>query len=217
LIEIELGIGTGVDLDKGTGRMEMNRQLFGKAFSLGDIHPSGSPEGPSQLRAECLVATADPEIEITVRFGQSIERQIVDATGAPVRELVVTGRRYTSGRETLEREVRLSGLPNRTAAIETAGDERAEMTENGAPAGAQVWWWEPQHGTVEAWTEEVRPGLFQVRVEVANRLEWDRATPAQNSLRTLRSTQLAMHSPDDSFSLGHLPTRPRRSAHPALR
>ncbi len=197
--------------------MEMNRQLFGKLFALGDVHPSGSPEGPSQLRAECLVAAADPEIEIAVRFVQAIERQIVDATGAPVGELVVTGHRYTSGRETEEREVRLSGLPNRTAAIKTAGDERAEMTENGALAGAQVWWWEPQHGTVEAWTEEVRPGLFQVRVEVANRLEWDRATPAQNTMRTLRSTQVAIYSPDNSFSLGDPPTQPRRSAHPALR
>lgn len=197
--------------------MEMNRQLFEKLFALGDVRPRGSPEGPSEVRAECLIAAADPEIEVTVRFAQTIERQVLGPSGDPVGELPVTGRRYTSGSETLEREVRLSGLPNRTAAIKTRGEERAELRENGAPAGAQVWCWEPQHCTVEAWTEEVRPGLHRVRVEVANRLEWDRATPEQNAMRTLRSTQVAIYSPDGSPSPGEIRARPRRSAHPALR
>lgn len=197
--------------------MEMNRQLFEKVFALGDVHPRGSPEGPSEVRAECLIAAAEPEIEVTVRFAQAIERQVLDPSGDPVDELPVTGRRYTSGRETLEREVRLSGLPNRTAAIRTRGEERAELSENGAPAGAQVWLWEPQHGTVEAWTEEVRPGLHRVQVEVADRLEWDRATPEQNAMRTLRSTQVAIYSPDGSPSPGGTRAQPRRSTHPALR
>lgn len=197
--------------------MEMNRQLFGKLFAVGDVHPRGSPMGPSERRAECVIAAADPDIEVTVRFVHTITRQILDATGAPVEELVVTGRRYTTGRETEEREVRLAGLPNRTAAIKTAGEERAAMTEGGAPAGTQMWWWEPLHGTVEAWTEEVRPGLCRVRVEIANRLEWDRATAAQNAIRTLRSTQVAIHIPDNAFSPGDLPAQPRRSRRPALR
>lgn len=182
--------------------MEMNRQLFGQLFDLGGIHPRGSPEGPSQLRVECLIERTKPRVEVTVRFSHAIERLILDATGAPVDELEITGRRYREGEETMEREVRLSRLPSRTAMIETAGEELAELTEKGALAGTQLWRWEQLHGTVEAWTEEVRPGLCRVRVEVANRLEWDRATPEQNLMRTLRSTNVAMHSPDGAISLG---------------
>ncbi len=180
--------------------MEMNRQLFGQVVALGDIHPRGSPEGPSQLRAECLIDGTDPSIEVTVQFAQAIERQILDATGEAVEELVVTGHRYSRGEETVEREVRLSSLPDRTASIKTAGSESMELTEDGAPVGRQLWQWEPQHGTVEAWTEEVRQGLCRVRVEVANRLEWERASPEQNLKRALGSTHVAMHSPDSTFS-----------------
>lgn len=180
--------------------MDMNRQLFGQLLTLGDINSRGSPEGPSQRRVECLIAGTDPNLEVTVRFLQAIERQVFNAAGEPVEELVVTGRRYSSGDETEEREVRLSPLPNRTAAIRVAGNERMELTESGALVGIQIWRWESQHGTVEAWTEEVRQGLWRVRVDVANRLEWDRASPEENLMRTLRSTQVAIHSADGALS-----------------
>lgn len=198
--------------------MDMNRQLHGRLFALGGIHPRGSPEGPSQLEAESMVAGTDPGVEVTVQFMQAVERQVFDAAGEPVEELFVTGRRYSSGTETVEREVRLPALPNRTAAIETAHRERAELSEGGAPAGAVEWRWEPLHGTVEAWVEEIRPGLARVRVEVANRLEWDRGSPEQNLMRTLRATQVAMHSPDSAFSSATAPSPHRnRSGRPALR
>jgi hypothetical protein len=191
--------------------MDMSRQLLGQLLALGGVHPLGSPEGPSQLRAECLIAGTNPRIEVTVRFIQAIERQVLDAAGKPVEDLLVTGRRYSTGDETDEREVRLSPLPNRTAAIRTAGAERAELTENGAPAGALEWRWEPLHSTVEAWTEEVRPGLTRVLVEVANRLEWDRATPEQNLMRTLHSTRVAIRTSDSAFS-SSATHRPGRTA-----
>jgi len=198
--------------------MDMNRQLSEELFSLGSIYPRGSPQGPSQLRAECLIAGVDPEVEVTVRFVQAIERQVLDAADAPVEELVVTGGRYWPGSEAIVQEVRLSRLPNRTAAIKTAGSERAVLGENGALAGTLVWRWEPLHGTVEAWTEEVRPGLCRVLVEVANRLEWDRATREQNAMRTLRSTHVAIYSPDSASSPpAHPPPHRKRSGHPALR
>ncbi len=198
--------------------MDMNRQLYGRLFALGSIHPRGSPDGPSQLVAESPIAGTDPRVEVTVQFIQAVERRVFDAAGEPVEQLFVTGRRYTSGDETVEREVRLPALPNRTAAIETAHRERAELSEDGAPAGAVEWRWEPLHGTVEAWVEEIRPGLARVRVEVANRLEWDRASPEQNLMRTLRATQVAMHSPDSAFSSTAAPSPHRnRSGRPALR
>jgi hypothetical protein len=192
----------------------MSRQLF----SLGSVHPLGSPEGPSRLRVECLTAGTDPRIEVAVGFVQAVERQVLDASGRPAGDLIVAGRRYSSGEEAEEREVHLSPLPNRTATIRTAGAERAELTEDGAPAGALVWRWERLHGTVEAWSEEVLPGLYRVLVEVANRLEWDRATPEQNLMRTLRSTQVEVDSFDSVFaSPDSAPADANRFGHPALR
>lgn len=176
--------------------MEMNQQFF----AHGGVYPRGWQDGPSQLRAECLIEGADPSIAVTVRFAQVIQRQIFDAAEQPVEELVVTGRRYSSGEETVEREVRLPSIPNRTAAIRTADSERSELTERGALAGALVWHWETLHGTVEAWTDKIGPALHRVRVEVANRLEWDGGARDRALMQTLRSTHVVMHSPDGAFA-----------------
>lgn len=181
--------------------MEINRQRLDRCFfDRGGVYPRGWPEGPSQRRAECLIEGLDPSVEVTVRFLHLVERQVLDATGEPVSELVVTGRCHCSGEETMEREVRIPSLPNRTAALKAAGSERAELVENGAPAGALLWWWEPLHATVEAWIDEIESGLRRVRVDVANRLEWDEGTRAQALARTLYATHVVMHSPDGAFA-----------------
>jgi hypothetical protein len=189
--------------------MEMSRQFF----ASGEVYPRGWPEGRSELRAECLIEGRDPSVEVVVRFAQMVERQILDPSGKPVAELEVTGRRYESGRETAEREVRLAALPNRTAALRTSGSARAELTEKGSPAGTIVWRWEPLHGTVEAWTVEIGPGLHRVEVDVANRLEWQGNEPERALLQTLRATHIVMHSPDGAFvSLAHPPAHLRNEA-----
>lgn len=134
-----------------------------------------------------------------MRFAQAVERQVVEAGGRRVEELVVAGRHYAGGEESAEREVRLAALPNRAAAIRTAGSERARLREGGALAGALVWSWEPLHGTVEGWTERIASGLWLVRVEVANRMEWDPTAPARNRMRTLRSIEVDLHSRDGAL------------------
>lgn len=179
-----------------SGPMQMNRQLF----ALGGIYPRGWPDRPSEMLAECLIEGASPDIEVQVRFHQAVEQQVVDRDDHPVDQLVVTGHRYCSHDETLEKELRLSDLPNRTAALAKADEERMELVERGAPVGAVTWRWEALHATVEAWAEEVRPGLRRVRVALANRLEWDGDSPARNLMRTLRSAQVVIESPDAAFA-----------------
>jgi hypothetical protein len=178
-----------------TGRME-NRQLF----ALGGVYPRGWPDQPAEMLAECLIEGTAPDVEIEVRFEQQVERQLLDASDEPVEQLLVTGRHYVAGEETIKRDVRLSSLPNRTAAIETAGSERMELIEAGARAGTVLWHREPLHATVEAWTEEVRPGLHRVRVAVANRLEWEQGAVEPNRMRVLRSAQVVMASPEAAFA-----------------
>ncbi|HET8862896.1 MAG TPA: hypothetical protein VFM94_06580 [Solirubrobacterales bacterium] len=194
--------------------MEMNRQLF----ALGGIYPRGWPGRPSEMLAECLIEGAHPEIEVEVRFHQTVERQVLNGAGEPVDQLVVTGHRYCSGEEIVEKELRLSSLPNRTAALTKADSERMELVEGGAPAGTVVWHWEPSHATVEAWAEEVRPGLHRVKVMLANRLEWDQGTQDPGLMRTLRSAQVIVESADAAFaSRVSRPPRPNDAlaGHPA--
>lgn len=176
--------------------MEMSWQFLAR----GGIFPRGCPQGRSQLRAACLIEGSDPEVEVTTRLLQAVERQVLDAENKPVEFLAVAGKRYASRSESVEREVRTSMLPGRTATVKTAGSKQAELVEKGARAGTLLWHWESMHCTVEAWIEELETGLHRVRVEVANRLEWDGGGRERTLMRTLHSTQVVMHSPDGAFA-----------------
>ncbi len=167
---------------------------------VSSVSPRGCPEGRSELHAECLIEGIDPAVEVTVRVRQAVERQVLDAKGEPVDFLVVAGTRYASREETVEHEARLPSLPGRTARIEPAGKRRAELVENGVAAGALTWEWEPLHATIEAWVDEIAPGLHRVQVSVANRLEWDGREPRQPLLRSFYSAEVVMHSPDGAFA-----------------
>src|SRR4051794_19800748 len=115
------------------------------------VPPRGFSEGRSQLHAEALVEGFDPDVEVTERVQQTVERQVLDAQGEPVEYLVVAGTRYASRKEAVEHEVWIPSLPGRTAHIETAGERRAELVENGLRAGTLAWRWEAFHATIEAW------------------------------------------------------------------
>jgi len=164
------------------------------------VPPRGCPKGRSQLHAECLLEGLDPSVEVMVRVQQTVERQVLDPSGEPVDFLIVAGTRYASREETVEHEVSIPSLPGRTARIEPAGKRRAELVENGVSAGALSWEWEPLHATIEAWVDEIAPGLRRVQVSVANRLEWDGSESRQPSRRSFYSAEVVMHSPDGAFA-----------------
>lgn len=191
----------------------MGSELRRRIFVRGEIHPRSSPHGSAQRHAECLIEGADPQIEVVARFARPIERRVFDPAGNPVEDLIAAGRPYDGGEELEEHEVTLSDLPNRTAEIAAAGSRRAELREAGAPAGAIAWRWEPLHATVEAWLDEIAPGLRRVRVEIANRLEWAAESPEGAHLRTIRGAHLLLHSPDGAFvSLAHPPAHLREAS-----
>lgn len=164
------------------------------------VFPRGWPGGRSRLRTECLIEGLDPSVDVTARFVQLAERRVLDMEGNPVEGLIVAGKRYVSREEAVEHEMRIESLPNRTATVKPAGCRRAELVENGAAAGALEWRWEPLHVTVEAWTEEIAPGLRQVHINVANRLEWDGGTDEQATLRAFYLTAVVLRSPDGAFA-----------------
>lgn len=177
----------------------MSSELHRRLETRGEVSPRAWPDGRELLHAECLIEGADPRVEVTARFSQTIRRQAHDADGNAVGSLLAAGRRYDSGEEMEEHEVTLSDLPNRTAELRTGGSRQGELREHGAPAGSIAWSWEPLHATVEAWVDEISPGLRRVRVELANRLEWDGGDDERARMRTLHGAHLLLHSPDGAF------------------
>ncbi len=165
----------------------------------GGVPPRGCPETASQLHAECLIEGLEPSIEVTAHIQQAVERRVLDAQGEPVSYLVAAGTRYATREETVAHEICIPSLPGRTAHIETAGEKRAELVENGRRVGALAWSWEPLHATIEAWIEEIEPGLRRVRVSVANRLEWD-CESERPLMRAFYATEVVIHSPDGAFA-----------------
>jgi hypothetical protein len=176
------------------GRMEERQRTTRGVF------PRGWPGGRSRLLTECLIEGLDPSVDVTARFVQLAERRVLDKEGSAVQGLVVAGKHYASREEAIEHEMRIDSLPNRTATVQPAGCRRAELSENGAPAGALEWRWEPLHATVEAWIEEIAPGLRQVHVNVANRLEWNGDADEQAALCAFYLTAVVLHSPDGAFA-----------------
>jgi len=191
----------------------MSSEWRRRFFARGEAPPRTWPDGRAQLRAECLVEGAEPAIEVTARFSQAIRREVRDAGGNPVGSVIAAGRRYGGGEELEEHEVTLAALPDRAAELRAAGSRTAELRERGGPAGSIVWSWEPLHATVEAWVEEISPGLRRVRVEIANRLEAGDEEEGGARLRTLRGAHLLLHSPDGAFvSLAQPPADLREQA-----
>lgn len=191
----------------------MSSELRRRISAWGEVHPRAWPHGPTQLHVECLIEGANPRIEVTARFSQAIRRQLHDADDNPVESLIAAGRRYDSGEELEEHEVTLADLPNRTAELRKAGRRCAELREDGAPAGSIAWSWEPLHATVEAWVDEISASLRCIRVEIANRLEWDGDDGERARLRTLHGAHLLLHSPDGAFvSLAQPPAHLRAQA-----
>lgn len=191
----------------------MSSELRWRFSALGEVGPRAWPDGRAQLHAECLIEGAEPRIEVTARFSQAIRRQVRDADGNPVGSLIAAGRRYDGGEELDDREVTLAGLPNRTAELRRAGHRQAELRERGAPAGSIAWSWEPLHATVEAWVDEISPGLRRIRVELANRLEAQGEDGDRARLRALHGAHLLLHTPDGAFvSLAQPPAHLRAHA-----
>jgi hypothetical protein len=183
----------------------------------GGVFPRGWSEGPSELRTECLIEGLESQVEVAVSFLQPVERAVLDANGDPVADLIVAGTRYATREEAIEHAVTLSTLPNRTAELETTGCKAAELVENGVPVGTLAWSWEPLHATIEAWIEELASGLRHLRVDIANRLEWDGDTTERTWLRSFHSIEVVVRSADGAILPGRLtPAASRTPPSPGL-
>jgi hypothetical protein len=165
-----------------------NRQRFG---TFGGVYPRGRDD-PSSMQTQCLVESAGHAVvDVRVRFLHVVDRQVLDAAGAPVDELELGDERHVSWQEAAEREFATEGLPlgsaRRMDIRVPAGEEREELA-----GGALVRRWRELAGAIDVYAEQLRPALFRLTVRIDNLTPWGDADRERALLRTFCSTHAVL-------------------------
>ena len=83
------------------------RWTFGGVYPEG--HTAAHPDDRAAMQTQCLArGDADCRLEVRVRFLHVVKRDLVDAAGGSVEELVVDGRHNVAWDEATEREIVIS-------------------------------------------------------------------------------------------------------------
>jgi hypothetical protein len=173
------------------------RWTFGGVYPRDHAQARPAGDDPWTMQTQCLVeGDADTEVGVAVRFLHVVRRQMVDAAGREVDELLVDGERHLTWDEAAEREVAVGPLPLddlaaplRRAIAVPAGRSREALDG----AGAVVRSWEALHGSLEVRAQAVAPGLHRLTVRIENVTPFPTAGPRERALRrTLCSTHTVL-------------------------
>jgi hypothetical protein len=167
------------------------RWTFGGVFP--PAHNADHPDDLAAIQAQCLLEAAEPRLEVDVRFLHVVARQVVDAAGRAVDELVVGGERFASWDEATEREVHAEAGCSEIAI--PAGSQQ-EPLDGGARI---VRTWQPLRATVRVAAELLRERLFRVTVRIANETPWAGGEREDALRRALCSTHALVHAPGGAF------------------
>jgi hypothetical protein len=122
-------------------------------------------------------------VDVTVRFLHVVRRQVVDADGEPVDELVADGERLVSWEEATERE-----LPPGPFAIPAGREEGGHVVRS----------WQGLEGSVDAGAEPVE-GAHRFTVRVSNTTPFEQGTRDQALAQTLCSCHVVLRARDGEF------------------
>jgi hypothetical protein len=172
-------------------------------------HSEQHPDDRAAIQAQCLVACdSPPPVDVRVRFLQVVARQVVDASGRPVDEVVAGGTRQLSWDEATEREF-VAGL-GRTE-IRIVGGSEAERLPAGA--GQIVRGWETLRGRIDVVLQPAGDRLFRLTVRVANESSWQGEDREDALRQALCSTHIVLRTEEGEFvSLTDPPDELRDSA-----
>ena len=164
-------------------------------FTFGGVYPKGWPEDRSSMQTQCLVETDParreaPDVDVRARFLHMVDRQVHDAEGRPVDELVAGGERHLSWEEAVEREVSGGG-----AGFAIAAGRDEEPLEG----GRIVRTWQALEGRVEMKSERLRPGLWRLSVRIENTAAWAGEDRPATLRRSLCSTHAVLRARDGAF------------------
>jgi hypothetical protein len=179
------------------------RWTFGGVYPR--AHAEGRPAGddPWTMQTQCLLEGGSlTRVSVGVRFLHVVWRQMVDADGNDVDELLAGGERQLTWEEAVEREVRLADLSpedlvagRRVPISVTAG--RSEEALDGD--GTIVRSWDPLEGSLHVRAVQVAPGLYRLTAVIENVTSWEGGAREAAIRRTFCSTHTVLRAQEGSF------------------
>jgi hypothetical protein len=189
-----------------------NRQRW----TFGGVHPEShaaarAGDDPSSLRAQCLLeAGPDAAVDVTLRFLQVVERQVLaDGPGGlhPVDELEVGDQRHLTWEEAVEREIGRPGLrvadlslPCRAEIRTPAASRREPLADgDGRVVGALERSWRRLEGALEIAAEPVGDGVVRLAIRVSNTSPYAGRAREEALRQTFCSSHLVLRATGGRF------------------
>lgn len=175
------------------------RWTFGGVYPREFSEASGGSD-PWLMRTECVVVGRSPSVEVSLRFLQVVDRQVlrISAGGSrePVDELRVGSERYLTWDEAAERQItlpasaldELAAPTRRPIAVNAGREEEPIRDSDGTVVGAFMRSWGRLEGQIEVASTPAGDGIYRLRVEITNDAPWDGGTRAEALRRSFIST-----------------------------
>ncbi len=179
------------------------RWTFGGVYPRAHAQARAAGDDPWTMQTQCLVqADARAEVTVGVRFLHVVWRQLVDADGREVDELIADGERHLSWEEAVEREVTLGPL----AFADLRGGRRLAIAidagtteERAGDAGTVVRSWEPLQGSLHVAADEISPDLYRLTAVIENETPWPGGPREAAIRRTFCSTHTVLRAHRGAF------------------
>ncbi|MBA2637517.1 MAG: hypothetical protein H0U79_04730 [Solirubrobacterales bacterium] len=178
-------------------------------FTFGGVYPRAHAQGrvagddPSTMQTQCLVEGGPgARVGVGIRFLHVVWRQLQDADGGDVDELVAAGERHLTWEEAVERETVLEplGLDElATGRLVPIAIEAGRAEESLGPEGAVVRSWEGLRGSLRVRAERVAPDLHRVTARIENLTPWAGGPRDAVMRRTFCSTHTVLRAERAAF------------------
>jgi hypothetical protein len=179
------------------------RWTFGGVYPRAHAEARAAGDDPWTMQTQCLVeGGAGTEVSVGVRFLHVVWRQMVDAGGHELDQLVADGELHLSWEEAVEREVMLGPdvldelRAGRDVPFAVGAGTTEELVGN---EGALVRSWEALEGSLHVSADEVSPGVYRLTAVIENETPWPGGPREAAIRRTFCSTHTVLHAEGGSW------------------
>jgi hypothetical protein len=192
------------------------RWTFGGVYPRAHAETRTAGDDPWTMQTQCLIeGAAGTEVTVAVRFLHVVWRQMVDADGHEVGELIADDELHLSWEEAVEREVTVGpvALDQLRAGSGVAIAVAAGATEDRVGnAGTVVRSWERLEGSLRVSANELSPGVYRLTAVIQNETPWPGGPRDAAIRRTFCSTHTVLHVEGGSFASLTAPPEALRQA-----
>lgn len=179
------------------------RWTFGGVYPRAHAEARDAGDDPWTMQTQCLIEGGPgTRVGLGVRFLHVVWRQMVDADGHDVDELLAGDERHLTWEEAVEREVTLEplGLDELAAGRRVrVAIEAGRAEETLGTAGTVVRTWEALDGSLHVFTEEISPGLYRLTSLIENVTPWTGGPREAAMRRTFCSTHTVLRVQEGAF------------------